>query len=283
MYIHFIALIVLYATTLQAAPFIRQYTFATAPSQVKWENTGNHHVCRLSQLIRDYGRAVFITRAGRTTLFELESWQGLSRGAVGKVIAVPPSWRHDLTTKPLASTKLYAGNHILFLNKAETKNALSALSSGRYLRLMYEIEVLGRERITVDVGSVGWQAAFEQYNHCLDRLLPYDFDAISSMNIYFDSNSEDLSLESRRKLNKIIRYVEAGADITMILLKGYTDTQGSYDHNRRLAGRRAHAVKDYLANHNIPVKLIDIKDVFGRYRLTQKGYKGRRVHLQLMH
>ena len=269
--------------TSYAAEFVRQYTFATPASQVKWENNGNRHVCRIYQQVQDYGQAVFVTRAGRPTYFEVESWQGLSKGVSGEVWIVPPTWRHDLVKKRLAHVALHAGNYILFLDKEKTQHALFALSSGAYLRLLYDVEMLGREHMTVDVSSVGWQSAFEQYNHCLDRLLPYDFDAISSMSLYFESNSEDLSLKTRLQLNKIIRYLEAGADITHIVLKGYTDTEGGYEHNRRLAGRRAHAVKDYLANHGIPPEIITIEDVFGRYRLTQKGYKGRRVHLQLMH
>ena len=142
---------------------------------------------------------------------------------------------------------------------------------------------MGREEITVEILPVKWQHAFERYNDCLGKLLPYDFEEIRHTDIYFASNSEDVDLAARRALQRIIDYIKTGAKISKIVLKGYTDNKGNYSHNRRLAGRRAESVQAHLVNNGIDPKIIDIQDVFSRYRLIAKGRKGRRVHVQLLH
>ena len=275
-------LIVLVGINAFAGPsFVREYRFGTEVSETEWKSSGDTFVCKLSHNITDYGRATFFTRAGHATLFELNSFQGLPTMARGKLSAMPPPWRHDAIVKDLGQYKLNAGNTVLQLNQVQTQNVLSILSSGYILRLIYDIKVLGRERITVDVSSVGWQQAFIQYNECLDKLLPYDFEDIRRLDIYFASNSEDLTVAARRKLQKIIQYIRSGAKISKIVLRGYTDNIGSYNHNRRLAGRRSNAVKTFLVSNGVKAKAIEIKDIFGKYRLVTKGKQGRRVNVEL--
>ena len=266
-----------------ASAFVRDYQFATPVSETVWQASGDKFVCKLSHVVADYGQVTFVTRAGRRTLLDWASWQGLPSAAKGTITAVPPAWRHDVKAKRIGRYSLRAGNAILQLDAKATQNVLSALSSGYMVRLVYLIQVLGQERITVDVLPVGWQTIFVKYNQCLKQLLPYDFEDIRHMSVYFENNGEELPLPARHKLNKIAQYVKAGAKLGKIILRGYTDNTGSYNHNRRLAGRRAEAVRRFLINNGVDAKMIEIKDVFGRYRLVNKGKKGRRVSLELLH
>lgn len=275
------------SNTLADPAFLREHHFSTDVSKASWENQQDlPYLCQLLHQISDYGKVSFIARAGRPSRLSLENWQGLASSTTGMLKVIAPAWRHNITHKDLGTVELQAGNHILMLNQQQTQNALSVLSAGLSLRLIYEVHSLGSERIYVDISPVAWQQAFIEYNQCVSELLPYNFDDLKVTNLYFDNNSEDLTLDTRRKLNKILHYIKESNQkeskkVGKIILKGYTNHTGRYSHNRRLAGRRAESVKKYLIDNGFPKAMIEIQDVFTRYRLMQTGNKGRRVNLEM--
>ncbi len=264
------------------AEFVREYRFANDASVSHWENSGDPYGCKLMQTVQGYGRVAFTTKPGTATFFTLQSWQGLAHDTPGYLQAIAPVWRHDLASKTLDTVQLKTGQpHMLSLNARQTQNVLSAFSSGFTLRLTYKRESLGKEFIVVETLPVAWQQAFAQYNACLAKLLPYDFETVRHSNVYFDEGSEALSLTARQQLSRIVHYVEAGAKITKIVVKGYADSEADYNHNRRLAGRRAQAVKAYFVNNGIKPETVQIEDVFSRYLLIGKNREGSRAHIQL--
>lgn len=71
--------------------------------------------------------------------------------------------------------------------------------------------------------------------------------------VQFEFDSAELTSEARSKLDDFIASMEeVDPQEVELLIKGYTDTQGSQEYNQALAARRAEAVKQYLQEQGLP-------------------------------
>jgi len=76
---------------------------------------------------------------------------------------------------------------------------------------------------------------------------------INSILFGFDSSS--LTENTKKELDLIIRIMEIFPEIH-ITLKGYTDSVGPYDYNKKLSSRRANSAADYLKSRGILPKRV---------------------------
>ncbi len=79
-------------------------------------------------------------------------------------------------------------------------------------------------------------------------------------NIFFDVDAYSLRPQSYSELNKVVKLLKQNPGLS-IQINGYTDNQGSEEHNRVLSQKRAGAVVDYLKTKGISPE-----------RLTAKGF-----------
>jgi outer membrane protein OmpA-like peptidoglycan-associated protein len=83
-------------------------------------------------------------------------------------------------------------------------------------------------------------------------------------NIFYETDSYALKVESQYELKKVVRFLESNPDI-LIEISGHTDNTGSTGYNMTLSENRAKAVVDYLTRAGInPDRL-----VYKGYGLTQ--------------
>jgi NitT/TauT family transport system substrate-binding protein len=76
--------------------------------------------------------------------------------------------------------------------------------------------------------------------------------ATQHRSIYFDTNSANMSLDSRAVVDEIAEFMRAYEN-TVVDIEGNTDATGSRDHNMELSRERAEAVKRYLMEkHGYP-------------------------------
>lgn len=80
-------------------------------------------------------------------------------------------------------------------------------------------------------------------------------------NIFFETDSYELKLESKAELEKLIYYMKENPGIK-VEISGHTDNVGSKEHNKRLSHNRAKSVFEYLTQ--------DFPSL--TERLTYKGY-----------
>ncbi len=79
-------------------------------------------------------------------------------------------------------------------------------------------------------------------------------------NIYYEKNSEEISLESIGELEKLVRFMTDNPSIE-IEIASHTDASGSETYNRKLSQKRAESVAQYLMDSGIAPE-----------RITPKGY-----------
>ena len=68
--------------------------------------------------------------------------------------------------------------------------------------------------------------------------------------VFFESDSSELTLQSRTTLDKQAQWLQQYANYTFTV-EGHADERGTREYNIALGARRAQAVRDYLASRGI--------------------------------
>jgi outer membrane protein OmpA-like peptidoglycan-associated protein len=106
---------------------------------------------------------------------------------------------------------------------------------------------------------------------------------VNMSDVLFDTGSSDLKPSTREKLAKISGILLAHPGLTL-QVEGHTDSVGTDEFNMELSGRRADAVRDYLAQQGVPASSMSAKG-FGKTQPVASNdtpdgrQKNRRVEL----
>ncbi len=68
--------------------------------------------------------------------------------------------------------------------------------------------------------------------------------------VFFDSDSSDLTMQSRATLDKQAQWLGT-YNRYAFMIEGHADERGTREYNIALGARRAQAVRDYLASHGV--------------------------------
>ena len=80
----------------------------------------------------------------------------------------------------------------------------------------------------------------------------------ADINIYFKSNSSELTKESKEKLPEILKMIKK-REPCVISIIGHTDTKGSKEANERLGLKRAEYVKNWILSTKVKIDNIEVK------------------------
>ena len=100
--------------------------------------------------------------------------------------------------------------------------------------------------------------------------------------IYFERDSNEITLDSKRILDKIIDLVNKNSEeIARLRIAGHTDASGSAAYNKQLSRKRAEAVRDYLIGHHIKTTALEAVGYGEERPLTKNPYDkaNRRVEI----
>jgi general secretion pathway protein A len=108
----------------------------------------------------------------------------------------------------------------------------------------------------------------------------------SKLVVPFGYDTNDLPPETLAKLDELARYLLRKTD-SDIVIRGYTDAQGSKEYNKNLSGFRANVVKSYLAGKGISptrMRAIGMGDAAPRMSNTTSDGRNanRRVEIELV-
>ena len=102
--------------------------------------------------------------------------------------------------------------------------------------------------------------------------------------IYFKHNSNELTLDSKKILDKIIDLVNKNTEeIARLRISGYTDASGPASYNKLLSQKRAEKVRDYLVEHHIQVQTLEAIGYGEEKPLSDNPYAkiNRRVEIEI--
>ena len=251
-----------------AGAFERQYLADLHES--RWTLRENSLLCELTHIIPRYGIARFQKPAGEEIRFTLSTFNASNRRHSVVVNSMNPEWRFLNGQRAMGNTSDNGTNVPFLLYQAPALRLLYELEDGMRPTFTYKDAADGSESMLVGLSSVNFRPAHQQFNHCIAKLLPYGFEDVNFTRVNFEINSDNLSAETKFKLDKIVNYVRKDNTVKRIVIGGHTDWTGSNLYNSDLSKFRTYRVLDYLTTNGVPESIIQYAN-YGEERPLQSN------------
>ncbi len=204
--------------------------------------------CTLEHPIPRYGQANFEARASKKINldFILHSRQAMPKTRMATLKSVPPQWRPGNGSEKIDTVKFHQ-QFDGYVTRQSAWRMLNELESGQYPTFYFK-DWYNKDQITaIGLSSVNFNNSYDEFNDCIDQLLPYNFDDIAYSILKYNKNGIKLTTFSKKRLKMIGDYIKHDENISVVLVSGYSDSYGGRYHNQQLSEQRATSVKEYLA------------------------------------
>ncbi|TPG76641.1 flagellar protein MotY [Pseudomonas arsenicoxydans] len=260
-------------------------TFQTRLESIEWTVEGDKFECRLTQPITDFGSGEFVRRAGEQAIFRLNAYNAMIGGGSATLLAAAAPWQPGRGDINLGSVRLGSGNVLFNSSQAQAGRLISGLIDGRSPVIRH---ASGDGRVSeVRLLPVKFSKAFNDYQSCVAKLLPKNFEQVKQSEITF-TGAEGIELDGHAKaqLQVMLEFMKADPSVNHIELDGHSDNSGNRLANRELSRRRALAVMDYFKANGIQESQITMRFHGERYPVAPNTNaanraKNRRVAVRL--
>ncbi len=203
--------------------------------------------CTLEHPIPRYGQAHFEAKASKQINldFILHSKKAMPKTRMATLKSVPPQWRAGSPAEKIDTVKFYQ-QFDGYVTRQSAWQMLNELESGQFPTFYFK-DWYNKEQVTsVGLSSINFIKSYDDFNNCIDQLLPYNFDDIAYSILKYNKNGIKLTQFSKKRLKMIGDYIKHDENISVILVSGYSDSYGARYHNQELSEQRATSVKEYL-------------------------------------
>jgi len=259
-------------------------TFQTRLESIEWTVEGDKFECRLAQPITDFGTGEFVRRAGEQATFRLKAYNPMMGGGSATLLAAAAPWQPGRGDINLGSVRLGSGDVLFNSSQAQAVRLISGLMDGRspVLRRNSEDGRVSEVRLL----PVRFSKAYNDYQGCVAKLLPQNFEQVKQSEIGFPGEGIELDAQAKAKLHVMMEFMKADPTVNHIELDGHSDNSGNRLTNRELSRRRALAVVDYFKANGIQESQITVRFHGERYPLVPNSNatnraKNRRVAVRL--
>lgn len=268
-----VGLMLFASATMQASSVLK---YGASIDDTQWLLSGNVFACRFEQVIPDYGRAVFIHRAGEDVAFQLESHRNLMAFSQADVRISPPPWRPEIPSRPLGKVAIKSGEPNLVLDSKRTNQFFHALLEGQWPAISHHTQYDRQRYVQAHVSGVRFKEFYADYNLCAEQLLTTNFSQVARSKILFSGGERSVDKRDIKILDKIIYYVQNDPRITFIYIDGHADSLGRRYDNRQISKARAQSVERYFLKRGIPPEMVTARFHGSRYPIaTNATYAGR--------
>jgi outer membrane protein OmpA-like peptidoglycan-associated protein len=259
-------------------------TFQTRLESIEWTVEGDKFECRLSQPITDFGSGEFVRRAGEQATFRLKSYNAMIGGGSATLLAAAAPWQPGRGDINLGSVQIGSGNVLFNSSQVQAGRLISGLMDGRSPVIRHSS---GDGRVSeVRLLPVKFNKAFNDYQGCVAKLLPKNFEQVKQSEIGFPGEGVDLDAQGKAQLQVMLEFMKADPTVNHIELDGHSDNSGNRLTNRELSRRRALAVMDFFKANGIQESQITLRFHGERYPVAPNTSpanraKNRRVAVRL--
>jgi outer membrane protein OmpA-like peptidoglycan-associated protein len=259
-------------------------TFQTRLESIEWTVEGDKFECRLTQPITDFGSGQFVRRAGEQAIFRLNAYNAMIGGGSATLLAAAAPWQPGRGDINLGTVRIGSGNVLFNSSQAQAGRLISGLMDGRSPVVRHSS---GDGRVSeVRLLPVRFNKAFVDYQGCVAKLLPQNFDQVRQSQIGFPGGGIDLDGPAKARLQVMLEYMKADPTVNRIELDGHSDNSGNRLTNRDLSRRRALAVIEFFKANGIQESQITLRFHGERYPLAPNTSnvnraKNRRVAIRL--
>lgn len=238
---------------------IRQYQADLEES--KWQVSESSRLsCTLSHQIPNYGEARFSSNASRqmNMNFELDMLRLPDSYSLAEVRSVNPSWKPGKIDRTLADMKLHK-QYSPSLPKKIAWTMLSELEQGMNPQFYYDDWYDDDDKISVGLSPARFSKAYKEFVSCVGNLLNYNFEDIAYTVLNYQSNSDQLTKASKKRIAMITEYLSLDPELELVLVDAYTDSYGGRWPNYELSVKRANKIKEHLLASGIDPSRIEAK------------------------
>jgi outer membrane protein OmpA-like peptidoglycan-associated protein len=259
-------------------------TFQTRLESIEWTVEGDKFECRLTQPITDFGSGEFVRRAGEQATFRLKAYNAMIGGGSATLLAAAAPWQPGRGDINLGSVRIGSGNVLFNSSQVQAGRLISGLMDGRSPVIRHSS---GDGRVSeVRLLPVKFNKAFNDYQGCVAKLLPKNFEQVKQSEIGFPGEGVDLDSQAKAQLQVMLEFMKADPTVNHIELDGHSDNSGNRLTNRELSRRRALAVMDYFKANGIQESQITLRFHGERYPVAPNTSatnraKNRRVAVRL--
>ncbi len=259
-------------------------TYQTRLENIEWTVEGDKFECRLTQPITDFGSGQFVRKAGEQATFRLNAYNAMLGGGSATLMAAAAPWQPGRGDINLGTVRIGSGNILFNSSQAQAGQLISGLMDGRSPVVRH---ASGDGRVSeVRLLPVKFSKAFNDYQSCVAKLLPQNFEQVKQSQIGFPGEGIELDAAAKAKLQVMLEYMKADPTVNHIELDGHSDNSGNRLTNRELSRRRALAVVDFFKANGIQESQITVRFHGERYPLVPNTNaanraKNRRVNVHL--
>lgn len=259
-------------------------TFQTRLESIEWTVEGDKFECRLTQPITDFGSGEFVRKAGEQATFRLKAYNPMMGGGSATLLAAAAPWQPGRDDINLGTVRIGSGNVLFNSSQVQAGRLISGLMDGRSPVVRHSS---GDGRVSeVRLLPVRFTKAFADYQSCVAKLLPQNFEQVKRSEIGFPGGGIELDSAAKAKLQVMLEYMKADPTVNHIELDGHSDNSGNRLTNRDLSRRRALAVMDFFKANGIQESQITVRFHGERYPLAPNTSntnraKNRRVAVRL--
>ncbi|KDD68267.1 membrane protein [Pseudomonas mandelii PD30] len=259
-------------------------TFQTRLESIEWKVEGDKFECRLSQPITDFGSGEFVRRAGEQATFRLKAYNAMIGGGSATLLAAAAPWQPGRGDINLGSVRIGSGNVLFNSSQVQAGRLISGLMDGRSPVVRH---YSGDGRVSeMRLLPVKFSQAFNDYQGCVAKLLPKNFEQVKQSQIGFPGEGIDLDAQAKAQLQVMLEFMKADPTVNHIELDGHSDNSGNRLTNRDLSRRRALAVMEFFKANGIQESQITVRFHGERYPLapntnSANRAKNRRVNVHL--
>lgn len=259
-------------------------TFQTRLESIEWTVEGDKFECRLSQPIADFGSGEFVRRAGEQATFRLKAYNPVLGGGSATLLAAAAPWQPGRGDINLGSVRIGSGDVLFNSSQVQAGRLISGLMEGRspVVRRNTEDGRVSEVRLL----PVRFNKAFSDYQGCVAKLLPKNFEQIKQTQIGFPGEGVELDAQAKAQLQVMLDFIKADPSVNHVELDGHSDNSGNRLTNRELSRRRALAVMDFFKANGFQESQFTVRFHGERYPLVPNSNatnraKNRRVLVQL--
>jgi outer membrane protein OmpA-like peptidoglycan-associated protein len=259
-------------------------TFQTRLESIEWTVEGDKFECRLTQPITDFGSGEFVRRAGEQATFRLKAYNSMIGGGSATLLAAAAPWQPGRGDINLGSVRIGSGNVLFNSSQVQAGRLISGLMDGRSPVVRH---YSGDGRVSeVRLLPVKFSKAFNDYQGCVAKLLPKNFEQVKQSQIGFPGEGIDLDAQAKAQLQVMLEFMKADPTVNHIELDGHSDNSGNRLTNRDLSRRRALAVMEFFKANGFQESQITVRFHGERYPLapntnSANRAKNRRVNVHL--
>jgi outer membrane protein OmpA-like peptidoglycan-associated protein len=250
-------------------------TFQTPLESIEWTVDGDKFECRLTQPVTDFGSGEFVRRAGEQATFRLNAYNSMIGGGSATLLAAAAPWQPGRGDINLGSVRIGSGNVLFNSSQAQAGRLISGLIDGRSPVIRH---TSGDGRVSeVRLLPVKFNKAFSDYQSCVAKLLPKNFEQVKKSEVGFPGSSIDLDPQAKAQLQVMLEFMKADPSVNHIELDGHSDNSGNRLTNRELSRRRTLAVMDYFKANGIQESQITMRFHGERYPVVPNTNAGNRA------